>query len=169
MNVFFFVLFFHSSSLPTRFFIILAYAVWRGPSGCKSFKRVWMEAHPLRTGTRCIPKLIQSEWSILSFHDLVLHLTTFSQWCIVLLCCSIKTTRCWYSFTDIFHDARRSIEIKHYTVWVYNFSSIIASSTLISNNDTNYCDFYGALHTCVCTFFQGTPKQKRRKLFAFWD
>lgn len=82
---------FSFSLLPTahKIFILLAYAVWRGPSrwsGCKSSKRVWMEAYPLRRCSRCKLKLTQSEWSILSLHDLVLHLRSFSFSDVFLYC-----------------------------------------------------------------------------------
>lgn len=155
-------LFFFFSFLLTalKIFIILAYAVWRGPGGCKSFKRVWMEAYPLRTGTRCIPKLIQSEWSILSLDDLVLHLTNFSQCCIALLCCSIKSTQCRYSFTNIFCDTRQWIEIIYNTVWLYNFSLLLQLSFLIM---TLIIVIFMEIYKLVCASFFRKHQNKIRE------
>lgn len=69
------------------FFIMLVYAVWRGPSGrsgCKSSKRVRMEAYPVRSGTR--HKLTKSERSIHALCDLVfLQLKSSNQWCTATL------------------------------------------------------------------------------------
>lgn len=73
------VFFFFITPPAHKIFIILAHAVWRGPSGwsgCKSSKRVRTEAYPLRRGTRCKLKLTQSERSIRSLHDLVLVSTS---------------------------------------------------------------------------------------------
>lgn len=66
------------SLLPTAhktpfFSLLLAYAVWRGPSGrwgCKSSKRVRMEAYPMRSGTRNKLKLTRSEQSVRILRDL---------------------------------------------------------------------------------------------------
>lgn len=69
------------------FYIMLVYAVWRGPSGrsgCKSSKRVRMEAYPVRSGTRY--KLTKSEQSIHALCDLVfLQLKSSNQWCTAAL------------------------------------------------------------------------------------
>lgn len=81
---------FHYSPLPARFFfIMLVYAVWRGPSGrsgCKSSKRVRMEAYPVRSGIRYKLKLTKSEQSIHTLCDLVfLQLKSSNQWCTAAL------------------------------------------------------------------------------------
>lgn len=69
------------------FFIMLVYAVWRGPSGrsgCKSSKRVRMEAYPVRSGTRY--ELTKSEQSIHALCHLVfLQLKSSNQWCTAAL------------------------------------------------------------------------------------
>lgn len=94
--------------LPTahKTVIILAYAVWRGPSGwsgCKSSKRIWTEAYPSRRGRRCKLKLTRSEWSILTLRDLVLHLRNSNHWRTALLCCIKKSNQCrWILWNTIF-------------------------------------------------------------------
>lgn len=152
---------FSFSLLPTAhtIFIILAHAVWRGPSGwsgCKSSKRVRTEAYPLRRGTRCKLKLTQSERSIRSLHDLVLVPTSD-----VLLVLQYKINTALVLFYWYLSWYKTVTRIKPV---ILCFSLLIMTIIIVIHMEI--CE---PVCASFLFFFQETPKQKPRKWFALRD
>lgn len=70
-----------------------------------------MEACTLRRGGRRKLKLTRSEWSILALHHLVLRLRSLSRWRVALPRCSMKSTQCEGSCSEVFFDIRQRMAL----------------------------------------------------------
>lgn len=126
-----FFCFFASLPAAHKTVIILTYSVWRGPSGwsgCKSSKRVWMEAYPLRRGRRCKLKMTRSH---LSGRFLLSRVCFASEnfppltYCFAALQKEISPVTAL--LTDIFFDIRgwAVLMLDSDTQWLHHFSSYI--------------------------------------------